>query len=454
MWQPMVEVRDTVAAVKHGASTIKLIRAMLAGTITEVTPTRDPTSELGFTYPHLESLLHLPTEEVHSLLELLADNGALERHSYDRLLFCPHCQSSNLKPGLGCPNCGSGNITRGRILEHLLCRHNDLEEAYVAGSKYVCPQCHQELKFLGSDYQSLGINYKCQDCGTISKEASPYWQCHQCARLFSEDKAREILLYCYRLNQANRRRLEFELDKKPAFIDFLKSRGYQVTENATVNGTSKSGARHLIDILAQQDDGLMSYTLAIGIAIDGNGKEIGLDEVFRFDDKCYDLGIHDKILLVDPGLGEQAQQFARRQRITVLHNSELDALLASTPPSPSRLKNKPIKVSHKTQLLEYLANLGYKVEEKARARGRSGLEHTFDILAYKDDGIIVHTLGIGILIAQDEVGFDAVSSFDARAYDAAIHDKLLLVSPRLSHDARQFARYQKIKTIQLQLSPD
>ena len=449
----MAEVCDTTAAVKHSASTIKLVKAMLAGTITEVTPARDLTSQLGFTYPHLESLLQVTTQQAHSALELLADEGVLEKHFYDRLLFCPHCQSSNLRPGLGCPECGSGNITRGRILEHLPCRHNDLEEGYVAGSKYLCPQCQQELRFLGTDYQSLGINYKCHDCGAISNEASPYWQCLHCSRLFSEDKARETLLYCYRFNETKRRRLEFEFDTKPVFVDFLKSRGYRVTENAIVNGTSKSGAGHVIDILAQQDNGLVSYTLAIGIAIDGNSKEIGLDEVFRFDNKCYDLGIHDKILLVDPRLSEPAQQFARRQRITVLQNSELEALLASTPDS-SPPRSRPSRFNNMTQLLEYLNELGYKVEEKARARGRSGLEHTFDILAYKDDGIIIHTLGISILTAKDEVGFDAVSSFDTRAYDAAIHDKLLLVSPRLSQDARQFARYQGIKVIELQLSSD
>jgi UTP-glucose-1-phosphate uridylyltransferase len=81
--------------------------------------------------------------------------------------------------------------------------------------------------------------------------------------------------------------------------------------------------------------------------------------------------------------------------------------------------------------------------------GRSGVEHIFDILAVNNDGVINHTLAINILIAQDEISFNAVSSFDTRAYDVGIHDKLLLACPRLSQEAKQFAQYQRINAIEV-----
>jgi general secretion pathway protein E len=96
-----------------------------------------------------------------------------------------------------------------------------------------------------------------------------------------------------------------------------------------------------------------------------------------------------------------------------------------------------------------LRDFGYRLEEKAKILGRSGVEHTFDILATNDDGIITHTVGISIMAAKNEIGFDDVSSFDTRAYDVGIHDKLLLACPKLSHEAKQFAKYQRIKVIEV-----
>jgi hypothetical protein len=42
-----------------------------------------------------------------------------------------------------------------------------------------------------------------------------------------------------------------------------------------------------------------------------------------------------------------------------------------------------------------------------------------------------------------------VSAYDTKAYDIGIHDKVLLVSPALSEEARLFAGQQKIKVIEV-----
>jgi general secretion pathway protein E len=98
-------------------------------------------------------------------------------------------------------------------------------------------------------------------------------------------------------------------------------------------------------------------------------------------------------------------------------------------------------------LLDYLHKQGYRTEEKARIPGRSGAEYTVDIIAYFDDGLFTHTISIGILTDQHEVGLAAVSAYDTKAYDIGIHDKILLVSPVLSEEARLFAEQQGIKVI-------
>ena len=446
----MVEVIDVIRIVKQDAKAIKLVKEFLAGNISEVKPTTNLDASNGFAYPEVESLLEVTAQEAVTTLEFLASEDILGKNIRGHILFCPKCQSPKLKTGFGCPNCGSGNIGKGRILEHFTCRNNSLEDDYADNGKYICPKCKQELRFLGTDYQSLGISYKCRECGSISKEAASSWQCLKCSHFFPEYEAKETVLYSYHLNLEKKRKMEFELNERPRFADFLKKQGYDVVESANVNGTTKSGAKHLLDILARRDDGLITYTIGAGILISGRGQEVSLAEVFAFDNKVYDLGIHDKVLLVVPKLDNEASRYARQQRIKIIEEKDLETILNS--PSQSSQKQssqKPFVFETKAKLLDHLKSYGYKFEEKAKILGRSGVEHIFDILAFNDDGIITHTLGINILVAKDEISFNAVSAFDTRAYDVGIHDKLLLACPKLSHEARQLAQYQRIKVIEV-----
>src|SRR4030043_298589 len=446
----MVEVVDVIRMVKQNPKAIELIQEIMSGKISEVKPSTNSDTKDGFGYPQAEKILESTTSEVVATLEFMANEDILERNLHENMLFCPKCQSPNLKPGLGCPKCGSGNIAKGRILEHLSCRNNSLEEDYGNNGKYICPKCRQELRFLGTDYQSLGINYKCRECGGISKDAAFNMQCLQCSNLFPEEEAKELVLYSYRLNESKKRQLQFELSEKPRFADFLRNRGYEVIESAKVNGTTKSGAKHVLDILAQRNDGLITYTIGVGILVDSEGKEVSLAEVFAFDNKVYDLGIHDKVLLVAPKLSLEAGQFAKQQRIKVIEAKDMELILQSPPLSAQKQAgNKPFVFDTKAKLLEHLKNSGYRFEEKAKIMGRSGVEHVFDILAVNNDGIINHTLGVSILIDQKEISFNTVSSFDTRDYDVGIHDKLLLACPGLSQEARQFAQYQRIKVIEV-----
>ena len=446
----MVEVIDVIRIVKQDPKAIKLVEEFLAGNLSEIKPNTNIAAGTGFSYPQAESLLGVSTQEAVNTLEFLANEEILGRNIRGNILFCPHCQSPKLKPGLGCPKCGSGNVGKGRVLEHFACRNNSLENDYAIDGKYICPKCKQELRFLGTDYQSLGINYKCRDCGEISKDAASIWQCLQCSKYFPEYTAKETVLYSYHLNAQKKRKMEFELNERPRFVDMLKQRGYDVIESANVNGTTKSGAKHLIDILAKRDDGLITYIIGVGILISSHGKEVSLADVFTFDNKVYDLGIHDKVLLVVPKLDEEAARYVRQQRIKLLEEKDLQAVLQAPPTaSQKQPSGKPFVFENKAKLLDHLKNAGYRFEENAKIMGRSGVEHTFDILAFNEDGIITHTLGINILMDKSEVSFNSVTSFDTRAYDVGIHDKLLIACPRLSQEAQQFAKYQRIKVIEV-----
>jgi hypothetical protein len=342
--------RDTQAMPSLGNDdrATKLVTRMLEGNISEIKPELDFTSEMGFTYPLIEETQNIRGQEAVAFLESLVSNGILNKDFFDRFLNCPQCRSVNLRPTTHCPKCASGNIARGRVLEHSICGYVGLEEEFVSQGRLICPKCKAELKKLESDYRSLGLMRKCHACGDVFPIPVLKWRCLRCSSITSEDKVVEVNIYSYSLDEAKRSWLEFELKPKARLTEFLKQRGYEVSANATKRG--RSGAEHSFDILAIRDNGIITHEIAIGIKVAGD--TVTLRDVFEFDDKAYDTGIHEKVLLVDPPLDEEATAFASHQRIKVLPLAELESTLAiATPPPKEAVETQPFVLKSIPQLV-------------------------------------------------------------------------------------------------------
>ena len=442
------EVTETQPATKLGGNekAMKLVAEMMAGHIVDIRPQLDFTGELGFTYPAVEQTLKVKGKEAVSILESLVDKGLLIRDFFDRLLRCPQCRSVNLRPSTHCPKCGSGDFARGRVFEHFSCKFVGLEDEFVASGGYICPRCGLELRMSGSDYQSLGLMGKCRDCYEIFSQPEIQWRCLKCGTLTPQDKVSEVNIYSYRLDETKRNWLEFELKPKSQLIEFFKQRGYEVRENAIMKG--RSGAEHSIDILATRDDGIVTHNIAIGVEVAAD--KIGLEQIFGFDDKAYDIGIHDKILIAIPSLGREAEKFASRQRIKMLEVRDLETVLASGVPRLGKeIEKEPFKFKSKPQLIEYLKHHAYEVKENTAVKGRSGAEHNIDILATRDDGIVTHHIAIGIEVDKEPVAINKVFDFDSKAYDIGIQDKVFIATPGLTKEARQFAHRQRIRVFEV-----
>ncbi len=448
----MTEVNKAVEAAKDppvvsgmvdNEIAIKLIAEMLAGRITNIKPQYDFTTELGFTYPAVEQTLKVKGKEAAAIMESLAAKGIVNKSFFDRFLRCRRCQSVNLRPSTHCPKCSSGHIVRGRILEHFACKYVGVEDEFTAKGRYVCPRCKMELRTIGADYRSQGVLYKCRDCSEIFNVPFLKWRCLKCSSLANEDEVDEVVIYAYSFDESKRNWLEFELQPKVRFVELLRQHGYKVTENARVKG--RSGAEHCMDILATRDDGVVTHTVAIGIEIARD--RIGLDRVLDFDVKAYDSGIHDKILLIIPELGEEARKFASYQRIKVLEPKDLELVLIGSPQPGREIVKEPFEFKSKSQLIQYLEKQGYIVKEHAEVKGRSGAAHNIDILATNDEGIITHRIAIGIEVDEKPMGLDRVFDFDDKAYDTGIMDKVFIAVPGLTREAMQFAKRQGIRVL-------
>jgi general secretion pathway protein E len=226
---------------------------------------------------------------------------------------------------------------------------------------------------------------------------------------------------------------------------YLEARGYEVTEGARLVG--KSDVTHTFDMLAQIDDGFSSYTLAVCITAGGD-RDTEVETIFHFANKAYDCGIVDRLIIAAPELSAEAKQLARKQRIKVIDGDLLDKMSSSKPSGPPRPREE-LRFETKEQLLQSLTDLGYSVEQNAKTRGKSGVEHTFDILAQTNTGQVTHVLGIDFLKSGKEVTLEQVILFDTKAYDAETDARIIVVSPAISEEARKFAQAQRIRIFEL-----
>jgi general secretion pathway protein E len=231
--------------------------------------------------------------------------------------------------------------------------------------------------------------------------------------------------------------------------DYLKKQGYEITEGAKLPG--KSGIEHTFDMLAQRDDGFTTYKIAICI-ITGGDRDEEVAAIFSFANKAYDTGIQSRVLIAIPELSQDAKQLAQKQRIKVIGVEQIGSLLELKPQQPVQ-PPEPLKFETKEQLVESLISRGYTVEEKAKIRGRSGLEYNFDVLAYTNTDQVSHSLGIDFINGEEEVSLEEVSVFDTKAYEVGVDEKAIVVSPQLSPEAKQFADHQRIKVFELNHKP-
>jgi len=101
-----------------------------------------------------------------------------------------------------------------------------------------------------------------------------------------------------------------------------------------------------------------------------------------------------------------------------------------------------------TQIREYLEKQGYEVTEGAILLGKSGIEHTFDMLARRDDGFTSYNVAIGITAGYDrETQAGSIFTLANKAYDCGILDRILVAVPDLTQEAKELARKQRIAVV-------
>jgi CheY-like chemotaxis protein len=457
--EPEQETGST-AKIWQDPKVASLLSGLLSGKIKLLSPEIDLRMADGFSYREADAISGMKGKETALILESLAKEGLLLKKDFEKMLQSPE-GSFELIPLERCPQCDSSQLSRGQLIEHFSCGYIGLEEEFLKGLNQVCPKCKKELKLIGTDYRKPGMRYICGSCNGIFPHPTVKCRCLKTGEVYRLEELREVPLYSYYLNEANKKRLEFELEPKRQLIECLINLGYEVKEEVQVQG--KSGATHTIDLMASKDDLLIKHNVAIGILAAPNSEtSVSINALFAFDSKVYDAGIENKMVIAVPGFTSEAMKFAERQAIRVYRLEDLRALLGwksqemdiiavtkeqkTTPDNLTDMR----KFGARGWLKWLLEKRGYHVAEKLKITGRSGAVHILDMYAEKDDGIINHKLAACVIMDEEMLGNDVneVIQFDTAAYDSSIRDKIIISVPGLSKEARQFAEYQNIKVLE------
>jgi general secretion pathway protein E len=274
------------------------------------------------------------------------------------------------------------------------------------------------------------------------------------------------VVYSYTFSPDKKGWLEFQLKPKTELVEFLRLQGYQVQELAQLAGSS--GAMHTVDILARRDDVLAKINLGIGILVAPPGEaEVGLEGLFKFDTTAYDIGINYKVVIAIPRLSQEAINFANKQIIRAFEAKTLGKIVSditglprskvvlqsTQEPSYPGGQQAYMEVSNaRATIIRFLRNRGYEVFEMAKISGKSGTEHVFDIYARRDDKIITPTIAVAVVgdPAGQPIDANEIAQFDSAAYDAGIRNKAFLGIPKVTTQAKQIARQQKIEILEWQ----
>jgi len=240
------------------------------------------------------------------------------------------------------------------------------------------------------------------------------------------------------------------LNTTSALKDFIKKylekRGYKTTEGVKVLG--KSGAEHTFDMLARRDAGFASHSIGVALIPDGDEKT-RINFLHNCANRAYDVGLAASVIIATIPLSQEAQRLAQHQRMKIVNADEIQTLLTEEPAKKIQFTGSAT-FETRSQLTQALENLNYRIERAVKLKGKSGMEYTFDIIAYEDDPVTGHRLVIDFLHDDVEIPLERVSLFEVKSYDVGFSDKAIAVSAPMSREARQFAQKYAIQIIQIE----
>ncbi len=298
-----------------------LLSKFLSGEIVTLEPVYDP--EVGYHYPEVEAIVG-DASQVGAFLNKLHEAGILERELYDKIIYCPQCDSVKVAVRYCCPFCKSFDIQKSSLVEHVKCGYMDVEEKFNNGDKYVCPKCNEEMKRLDVDYRKAGIWCTCRECKKSFDTPVPMNLCRNCGETstFEDIIIRDV--YAYTLKGDITAESSLNLFLVTAIREFLIKQGLTVESPGLLKG--KSGANHSFDIVAYKADKAQAIVADLAMSQENVVSEQPIIALFA---KIFDVSPEKSYLIAIPKLSDNGKRMAELYKIQAIEAKNQEEAVAS-----------------------------------------------------------------------------------------------------------------------------
>ncbi len=170
-------------------------------------PHSEPTKSHLYNYPLLNAW-GITAEESFSWLNSVKNSDWITTDRLvNRVRFCPSCHSGHLNYIDVCPQCQSIDTSHQSSLHCFNCGHIGKQDSFRKMSTLQCPNCLQNLRHIGVDYDRPIENQHCNSCDTLFVDAIVEAECLHCHVHSALDELHVRNIYSYKLTQTGRNRV-------------------------------------------------------------------------------------------------------------------------------------------------------------------------------------------------------------------------------------------------------
>ncbi len=288
-----------------------LLGKFLNSEIDQLWPVYDP--KLGYRYEAVEAIVG-DKSKTEAFLNRLYEAGILERKLYDKIIFCPKCNSASISIHYCCPYCKSYDIQKSSLVEHVKCGYMDVEANFRKGDRFVCPKCHDELKKLDVDYRRAGVWCTCKECKKSFDIPVAELFCRECHGNFTFEDVVIKDIYSYSMKKEVKEEASLGWTLVAPLRRFLVENGFKVDAPSFLKG--KSGANHMFDVVAnKRDDGNEVTVIDLATSAESAVAEQPVIALFA---KIFDVSPANAYLIAIPAMTENAKKMAELYNIQVI----------------------------------------------------------------------------------------------------------------------------------------
>lgn len=147
----------------------------------------------------------IASEDCFSWLNGVKRNNWIETDQLvNRIRLCPDCHCGHLNYIDSCPRCQNIDIISRSSLHCFNCGHVGDKDNFKKLTSLQCPNCLQNLRHIGVDYDRPIENQHCQSCEHIFVEASVEAECLHCSKHHAVDELHVRNVYTFKLSTQGR----------------------------------------------------------------------------------------------------------------------------------------------------------------------------------------------------------------------------------------------------------